>query len=105
MNETEYLGVVGILLEGFDTLAVIVNVTLGITALHIEYVDENLNVSEDVVSLARQIILHKGILAKYMKKERWRISEEAPMLRRKKGRYKVEYNIHINKRTHHNPKD
>lgn len=62
MHKAEDFGIRGVLQDGFETRLVVVHVLLQLSALNIKHVNKNLDVSENVVSLAGEIILHKCIL-------------------------------------------
>lgn len=63
MDEAEHFGVGGVLQDGLQTGLVVVHVFLQLTALHVKHINEDLDVSEDVVPLAREIILHERVLS------------------------------------------
>ena len=63
MDQTEDLGVGGVLQDGLQARLVVVHVLLHLTALHVKDVDQNLDISEHVVALARKVVLHERFLA------------------------------------------
>ena len=63
MDETEDLGLGRVLQDGLETRLVVVHVLLQLGALHVEHVDQHLHVAEDVVTLARKVVLHERLLA------------------------------------------
>lgn len=63
MNQAEHFSVGGVLQDGLQTRLVVVHVLLQLAALHVEYVNEHLDISENVVPLAREVVLHEGVLS------------------------------------------
>lgn len=62
MNQAEDFSVGGVLQDGLQARLVVVHVLLQLAALHVEYVNEHLYVSENVVPLAGEVVLHEGVL-------------------------------------------
>lgn len=52
-----------ILQNGLKTWLIVVHVLLKFAALHIKDINQNLNISKDVVTLASEIIFHEGVLS------------------------------------------
>lgn len=63
MNEAEYLGIRRVLENGLKAGLVVVHVLFNLTALNIKHIDEHLHISEDVLSLAGEVIVHEHLLA------------------------------------------
>jgi len=51
VNETEYLGLGRGLEDGVQAFLVVVQIRVGLTALHVEHVNQHLNVPENIVTL------------------------------------------------------
>lgn len=62
MNEAEHFGIRGVLQDGLQTRLVVVHVFLELAALNIEYINKHLYISEDVVPLAGEVVLHERVL-------------------------------------------
>ncbi len=63
VDQAEDLGVGRVLQDGLQARLVVVHVLLHLATLYVEDVDQNLDVSEDVVALAREVVLHERFLA------------------------------------------
>ena len=61
--------------NGLETGLVVVHVFLHLSALHVKHVDEHLHVAEHVVTLSREIVLHKDLLSTEREEERGRMRE------------------------------
>lgn len=63
VNETEHFSIGGVLQDGLQTRLVVVHVFLQLAALDIEYINKHLYVSENVVPLAGEVVLHERVLS------------------------------------------
>lgn len=62
VNETEDLGVLGVLTNGLYALLVVLDVLVDLFAVHIEHVHEHFYVAEDVIALRGEVVLHERVL-------------------------------------------
>ena len=62
MNEAKDLGIGGVLENGFKAGLVVVHILLNLTTLNIKYIDQHLHISEDILSLAGEVVVHKHLL-------------------------------------------
>lgn len=53
----------GILQNSLKAWLIVVHVFLKFTALHVKDINQNLHISEDVVTLASEVIFHEGVLS------------------------------------------
>lgn len=65
-----------ILKDGVQAGLVVMNVLLLLVRIHVENVDENLNVSKDVVSLVGQVVLHESFLTATVPKVEYKASQK-----------------------------
>lgn len=63
VDKAENFGIGGVLQDGFQTRLVVMHVFFQLTALNIEYINKHLYVSENVVSLAGEVVLHERVLS------------------------------------------
>ena len=62
MDEAEDAGVARVLHQRLETRLVVVHVLFQLPALDVEHIDQHLDVVEDVVALARKVVLHERLL-------------------------------------------
>lgn len=79
VHETEDLGIGRVLQDGFQTRLVVVHVFLQLAALDVEHVDQHLHVAEDVVPLAREVVLHERVLAAAVPQVQHQVAQESHM--------------------------
>lgn len=68
VDQTEDQSLGWVLQNGFQARLVIVEITVLLSCLYIKDIDQDLHVLEDIVPLAREIVLHEGLLARKQKK-------------------------------------
>ena len=76
VNQAENLGFGRELAESSDAVFKLLHILLVVFGGHIEHVNQNLNVLENVVSLALEELLHKGILSSAVPKTQHQVAQE-----------------------------
>lgn len=63
VNQAEHFSIGRVLQDGFQARLVVVHVFLQLAALHVKHINEHLHIPENVVPLAREVVLHEGVLS------------------------------------------
>lgn len=77
MDQAEDFGIRGVLQDGLQTRLVVMHVFLQLTTLDIEYINKNLYVSENVVPLAGEVVLHERVLSDVWRRAKSSVKQES----------------------------
>lgn len=70
VHKAEHFGIRGVLQDGFQTRLVVMHVFFQLTALNIKYVNKHFYISENVVPLAGEVVLHECVLSDVTNRQR-----------------------------------
>lgn len=76
MNKAKYFCIRRVLQNGLETRLVVVHVFLQLATLNVEYINKHLHISENIVPLAGEVVLHECVLSGWHEKHRVAFNEE-----------------------------
>jgi len=79
VDEDKDLGFARVLNQSADDVDIGGHVSLNVSTLYVEDIDEHANVAEDVSSLLGEVVLHKGLLATTVPEVERQVSKELDM--------------------------